>query len=89
MYSVLPNVGVPTESTLYEWATHFGPSSSLKSGYNNPSSVQLLYLWMPPVQRCCFSCNDNVGADNTGDLIELGFFDLIQMRPHVYPKHYR
>ena len=76
MYSVL-NAGVPTESeTLYtRWATHFGPSSSVILHGNNPSSVQLLYGLNAAGASAAVLANDNDTPDNTGDLIELGFFD--------------
>ena len=76
MYSVL-NAGVPTESeTFYiRWATHFGPSSSVILHGNNPSSVQLLYGLNAAGASAAVLANDNDTPDNTGDLIELGFFD--------------
>jgi|MDTB01.2.fsa_nt_gb hypothetical protein len=72
LYSGNPSL---SEIQTIKWATHFGPSSSVILHGNNPSSTQLLYGLNAAGATATALAHDNATPDNTGDLIQLGFFD--------------
>lgn len=65
----------PNKQYYIDWATHFGPSSSVIKHGNNPSSAQLLYGLNAAGASAAGLAHDNSTPDNTGDLIQIGFFD--------------